>query len=138
MDLTETSVTPSQLGNVLERVHGAGATNICDICYHWEVINMPSLTCGCGEIVNYGEIPCPNEWLFMSDVEFDKLSGLVDVEEIYKAMKSLIKCPRCGMMWFFWNGFQAEPQQYVPQKKWHLSNRGNNELRNEQREKMMG
>jgi len=46
---------------------------------------MPSFTCKCGEI------PCPDEWLFISDVEFDKFSGSVDAEEIYKAMKSLIK-----------------------------------------------
>jgi len=101
---------------------------------------MPSLTCGCGKILHYGEIPCPNEWLFISDVEFDKFSGTVDAEEIYKAMKSLIKCSRCGTMWFFWNGFQAEPQQYVPQ--WHLSNQENNgeynEYQSERREKMMG
>jgi hypothetical protein len=31
LDLTETEVTPNQLGNVLKRVQGAGATNICDI-----------------------------------------------------------------------------------------------------------
>jgi hypothetical protein len=31
LDLTETEVTPNQLGNVLERVQNAGATNICDI-----------------------------------------------------------------------------------------------------------
>jgi len=31
LDLTETEVTISQLGNVLERVQGAGATNIHDI-----------------------------------------------------------------------------------------------------------
>ncbi|HIE02855.1 MAG TPA: hypothetical protein EYP59_21665, partial [Thiotrichaceae bacterium] len=77
---------------------------------------MPSLTCGCGEIVNYGEIPCSNEWLLMSDIEFDQFSGQIDVEEIYKAMKSLIKCPQCGAIWLFWNGFQAEPQRYMPLK----------------------
>jgi len=31
LDLTETSVTPSQLGNILKRVQGAGATDIHDI-----------------------------------------------------------------------------------------------------------
>lgn len=31
LDLTETEVTPNQLGNVLERVQGAGATNIFEI-----------------------------------------------------------------------------------------------------------
>jgi len=31
LDLTETEVTPSQLGNVLERVQGAGATNIYEV-----------------------------------------------------------------------------------------------------------
>jgi hypothetical protein len=34
-------------------------------------------------------------------------------------------------MWFFWNGFQAEPQAYVPQPKWYLSNRENNGEYNE-------
>jgi len=100
---------------------------------------MPNLTCGCGEILQYGEIPCTNEWLLISDVEFDKFSGLVDAEEIYKAMKSLIKCTRCGTIWLFWDGFQAKPQPYVPQ--WHLSNRENNGeynfFPNERLEKMM-
>jgi len=103
---------------------------------------MPSLTCGCGEIVNYGEIPCSNEWLLMSDIEFDQFSGQIDVEEIYKAMKSLIKCPQCGAIWLFWNGFQAEPQRYMPQQ-WYGSS--NNEykgeykkLRNPKMEKMTG
>jgi hypothetical protein len=73
-----------------------------------------------------------------SIVEFDKFSGQVDAEEIYNAMKSLIKCPSCGMMWFFWNGFQAEPQQYIPQPQWHSSKRENHELRNQPREKIMG
>ena len=99
---------------------------------------MPSLTCRCGEILHYGEIPCPNELLFISDVEFDKFSGSVDAEEIYKIMKSIIKCQNCSTMWFFWNGFQAEPQQYVPQPKWHLLNRENQELINQPREKLRG
>jgi len=101
---------------------------------------MPSFTCKCGEILHYGEIPCPDEWLFISDVEFDKFSGSVDAEEIYKAMKSLIKCSRCGTMWFFWDGFQAEPQPYIPQ--WQSSNLDNNvgydEYQSERREKMVG
>ncbi len=99
---------------------------------------MPSLTCGCGEILHYGEVPCPNEWLFISDIEFDKFSGKVDAEEVYKAMKSLIKCSCCGTMWLFWNGFQAEPQQYVPQL--YSSNSENNgdynEYQSERREKI--
>jgi len=77
---------------------------------------MPSITCGCGEILRYGEIPCQNEWLLISDVEFDKFSGKVEAEEVYQAMKSLIKCPSCGAVWIFWNGFQVEPQEYVPHR----------------------
>lgn len=101
---------------------------------------MPNLTCGCGEVLQYGEIPCKNEWLLISDVEFDQFSGCVDAEEIYQAMTSLIKCTRCGTIWLFWDGFQAEPQAYVPQPKWYLSNRENNgEYHdNERLEKMMG
>jgi|CXWL01.1.fsa_nt_gi hypothetical protein len=36
VDLSMTSVTPGQLGNVLNRVRGAGATNIKDIILIWE------------------------------------------------------------------------------------------------------
>jgi hypothetical protein len=66
---------------------------------------MPSLICGCGEILPYGEIAYQNEGLLIYDIEFEEFYGQEDTEEIGKSMKSFIKCPNCGTIWYFWDGF---------------------------------
>ena len=75
---------------------------------------MPKLRCDCGDVMRYGDIPCPNEWLFISDTEYDAFSGVVDAEELYRAMKSFLRCPNCGRLWVFWNGFASAPEGYRP------------------------
>jgi hypothetical protein len=75
---------------------------------------VPSMRCRCGEILRYGEIPRPIEWLFVSDVAYDKFAGNIDAEELYKAMHSFLKRPRCGRLWCFWDGFAKPPTEYVP------------------------
>lgn len=75
---------------------------------------MPGITCACGTQISYGEIPCANEWLFLSDPDFEKLTGQVDAEAIYRAMKSFLRCPRCGRLWVFWNGYGEPPQEFLP------------------------
>ncbi|PJB35220.1 MAG: hypothetical protein CO108_26270 [Deltaproteobacteria bacterium CG_4_9_14_3_um_filter_63_12] len=78
---------------------------------------MPKLRCTCSEVLNYGEIPCPIEWLTISDVEFDGLSKPCDLEVLYQRMTSLLQCPDCGRLWVFWEGFGKPPTEYVPQKE---------------------
>lgn len=75
---------------------------------------MPSLDCRCGQRIAYGQIPCPDEWLFISDTAFDGFSGQVDAEAVYGAMNSFLKCPNCRRLWVFWNGFSAPPEEYLP------------------------
>lgn len=75
---------------------------------------MPKIKCSCNEVIQYGEIPSPYEWLLISDVEFDKYSGLIDAEEVYRDMKRLLKCPNCGRLWIFWNDNESPPREYVP------------------------
>lgn len=75
---------------------------------------MPSLSCRCGQQISYGQIPCPEEWLFVSDVDFERFSGQVDAESVYTAMNSFLKCPKCRRLWVFWNGFSAAPEEYLP------------------------
>jgi hypothetical protein len=76
---------------------------------------MPSLMCKCSKRISYGEIPCQDEWLLVSDVEFDRFTGQVDAEAIYGAATSLLKCPSCERLWVFWNGFQSPPFEYAKQ-----------------------
>ncbi len=73
---------------------------------------MPSLLCKCEHKIQYGAIPCPDEWLFISDEGYDQFSGDVNAEEIYRAMSSFLKCPNCGRLWVFWEGFAKPPTAY--------------------------
>ena len=74
---------------------------------------MPSIKCRCSEVLRFGDIPNPIEWLLISDVDFDGFAGQVDAELLYRSMKHLLRCPRCGRLWIFWNGFAAQPEAYV-------------------------
>lgn len=73
---------------------------------------MPSIKCKCGEKLGYGQIPNPIEWLTISDVDFDGYSGMIDSEDLYKSMKSMLQCPKCGRLWFFDHGFENPPRCY--------------------------
>jgi hypothetical protein len=74
---------------------------------------MPIFDCKCGERIDYGKIPSPNEWLFISDVEFDGFSGLIEAEELYAVMKSFLKCNKCARLWFFCRGYGESPEEYI-------------------------
>ncbi|MFG1947538.1 hypothetical protein [Nonomuraea sp. NPDC048826] len=77
---------------------------------------MAKFFCKCGTIIRTsGEIPNPLEWKLMSDTEFDTFQGLVDVEKIYLAAKSMFRCPTCGRLWVYWNGFDNDPKCYAPE-----------------------
>jgi len=75
---------------------------------------MPALKCSCGETIGYGGIPCPFEWLFISDCDYDAIVASVDAEELYGRMSSFLKCENCGRLWVFWDGFDYPPKEYVP------------------------
>ncbi len=73
---------------------------------------MPGMSCKCGEILRWGDIPNRLEWLIISDVEYDKYEGMVDSEELFRAFKSMMECPKCKRLYVFWRGFQENPFCY--------------------------
>jgi hypothetical protein len=73
---------------------------------------MPKLLCKCGEVLILGNIPSPIEWRIISDLKFDSFHGQVDVEEIYTATDTVLRCPKCGRLWVFWEG-RDTPSEYV-------------------------
>ncbi len=77
---------------------------------------MPKLKCVCDNVIHLGEIPSPNQFLIISDEEFDKFQGNIDAEEVYSAMKIVAKCNACERLYFFWNGFTNEPEIYWREK----------------------
>ena len=74
---------------------------------------MPKLLCKCGEVLRFGEIPCPIEWRMISDSKFEQFEGTVNAEDVYLASQTALRCPRCGRLWVFWDGGDA-PEEYVP------------------------
>jgi hypothetical protein len=74
---------------------------------------MPKMLCACGSEIHFGGIPCPDEWLFISDTEFDSFSGAVDAEEVYARMRHFLKCPSCSRLWIYWDGFENPPEEYI-------------------------
>jgi hypothetical protein len=77
---------------------------------------MPKFICDCGKVLRYSEIPCSFEWLLISDTDFDRFSGTVDAEQVYRATTSLLRCPNCSQVWIFWDGMAQTPQAYVPKE----------------------
>lgn len=75
---------------------------------------MPKVQCVCNEIISIGEIPCPNEYLFIADQAYDNYSGKIDSEQLYQNMKSFILCPSCKRLHLFWQGFDKAPIVYTP------------------------
>jgi hypothetical protein len=75
---------------------------------------MPGILCSCGKALKYGVVPCPIEWLLISDTEADRYQGQIDAEDLYRAARSLLRCPDCDRLWVFWEGFQKAPTEYVP------------------------
>jgi hypothetical protein len=76
---------------------------------------MAKLRCECGYLIAIsGEIPNPLEWKILSDSRFDEFEGLIDAEKIYGECNSMFRCPNCGRLWVFWNGFGKDPECYSP------------------------
>ena len=77
---------------------------------------MAKFRCVCGEVISTsGGIPNRNEWRVLSDVEFDELVGTVDIEELYRRMRIMYRCPASDHLWVFWDGFDAPPHLYSPE-----------------------
>jgi hypothetical protein len=76
---------------------------------------MSKFRCLCGEIITTsGDIPNPDEWLYVSDVEFDRYSGSIQAENLYQAFGQAFLCPKSGHIWLFRDGIDAEPTGYAP------------------------
>jgi hypothetical protein len=50
---------------------------------------MPKVLCRCGKEISLHAIPCPNEWLIISDVVYDRISETpIDPEVLYREMQT--------------------------------------------------
>lgn len=77
---------------------------------------MPKFKCNCENIIYLGAIPCPHELLLIPDVDFEKYWNKFDIEELYREMKTIVKCDKCGRLHIFFNGFDKPPNTFKEEK----------------------
>lgn len=77
---------------------------------------MPKIICKCKEIIDLSEIPTPNQYMFISDIDYDKFTGSIDSEDLYMEMNIMIKCPNCGRLHIYWDGFDNPSKIYTFEK----------------------
>ena len=76
---------------------------------------MSKFRCVCGHVISTsGEIPNPDEWLFISDSEFEDLHGEVDAELLYRRLGRAYVCPVSGHLWVFRKPDASAPVGYAP------------------------
>jgi hypothetical protein len=76
---------------------------------------MAKFRCVCGYVISTsGEIPNPDEWHCLSDVEFDSIAGEVSVEDVYQRTTIFYRCPKSDHLWAFWSGLGSPPTLYSP------------------------
>ena len=79
---------------------------------------MPAYKCKCGNLIDYSEIPNPNEYLLISDKVYDNLydndSNTIPADKLYFKFKHILKCNHCKRLLIFWDGFNTEPKYYSP------------------------
>ena len=79
---------------------------------------MPKFVCICKTVIDLSPIPAPDQWMIISDNEMtnvfekEEKDEIIDVSYIYQQMKIVIKCPNCGRLHIFWDGFEKSPIIY--------------------------
>lgn len=73
---------------------------------------MPKYLCKCGCTIPLGEVPSPNQYMIISDIDYEKYQGLINAEDLYLKMSIVAKCSNCGRLYIFWNGFNNAPSVY--------------------------
>ena len=77
---------------------------------------MAKYRCPCGaQIRTSGEIPNPDEWLLISDTQFESVRAEPIAPEIlYPQMIHAWKCSDCGRLLIFWDDMANDPIWYEP------------------------
>jgi len=84
---------------------------------------MPKIKCDCDNIIYLGDIPSPNQWMIISDKDYDELTdknsdfaGKIDTELVYSKMQIVVKCSKCERLHIFWQGYDKPQTVYSKQR----------------------
>lgn len=76
---------------------------------------MPKLRCLCDHVISLSDIPCKDQWMIISDIELDKFDDQLEWNALHDKMTIVVKCPKCGRLHIFWNGFGRNQTIYKPE-----------------------
>lgn len=77
---------------------------------------MPKIKCECENIISLSDIPSPNQWMIISDVDYEKYFDTeIDHNKLYMEMQIVVKCKVCGRLYVYWDGFENKPIIYKPE-----------------------
>ena len=75
---------------------------------------MAKFVCVCGyRLSTSGDIPNPDEWQVISDVDLEPLLELGALD-VYKNSTFMYRCPVSDHLWFFWEGWDGPRALYTP------------------------
>ncbi len=77
---------------------------------------MPKIVCLCNTIIDLSEIPSKNQLHLIEDTTLDNFGNSISAEELYKVSTIAAKCPSCGRLHIFWNGFKTAASVYLEEK----------------------
>jgi hypothetical protein len=76
---------------------------------------MAKWLCVCGQVIrSSGNIPNPQEWLLLSDAEFEAFDQPIPTHELYLKARHVYRCPVSDHLWIFWDGPEGPPRLYAP------------------------
>ncbi|PWG82120.1 hypothetical protein [Pararcticibacter amylolyticus] len=75
---------------------------------------MPRIKCVCEYVIQLGDIPSDNQLMIIEDKDFEKFFDVKELEAelIYSSMKIAARCPNCGRLHIFWDGFDHPQMIY--------------------------
>jgi hypothetical protein len=74
---------------------------------------MPTMTCTCSTVLDYGRSASPVSWFLFSEAEQVALPETAGMAKFAALMKHAVLCPTCSRLWIWWRKGEA-PVEYVP------------------------
>jgi len=67
---------------------------------------MPKIRCICDTVINLSVIPCPHKLMIISEKSYFNYPENIEWDSLYSEMNIVVKCPECGRLHIFGDGFE--------------------------------
>jgi hypothetical protein len=74
---------------------------------------MPSYLCKCNKRIDYTSIPADPSYQLVADKDVVVQDDIVTCNATWSEATQVLRCPYCGRLWVFWDGFHKAPTEYL-------------------------